>query len=40
MVADVSISPTIVRGHTYAAGILIGAVAYSEITGNKAVSFE
>lgn len=40
MVADVSVSPTTVRGHTHAAAILIGAVAYSEITGNKAISFE
>lgn len=40
MVADVSVSPTTVRGHTHAAAILIGAVAYTEITGNKAVSFE
>ena len=40
MVVDVSISPTTVRGHTFAAGVLIGAVGYTIITGDKKVAFD
>ena len=33
MVADTSSIPEIVRGHTYAAGLLIAAAAFVELTG-------
>ena len=39
LVADASIQQPGIRGHTYASSVLIGAVAYSEITGNLEVDF-
>lgn len=39
MVADVSVSPTMQRGHTYGSAVLIGGVAYTIITGNENISF-
>jgi choline dehydrogenase len=39
MVADASVQFPTVKGHTYASSVLIGAVAYSEITGNTNVNF-
>lgn len=35
MIADTSVIPEIVRGHTYAAALLIGAAAFVEITGKR-----
>lgn len=39
MVADASVQNPTIKGHTYASSVLIGAAAYSEITGNLNVSF-
>ncbi|MCE5293232.1 MAG: GMC family oxidoreductase [Chlamydiales bacterium] len=39
MVADASIEQPSIQGHTYASALLIGAAAYSEITGNLDVDF-
>lgn len=39
MVADASIEFPTIRGHTYASAMLIGIVAYTEITGDKHIKF-
>lgn len=39
LVADASIERPSIHGHTYASACLIGAVAYTELTGNLVVNF-